>query len=78
MSDSLALEDVRVGYGPVEVLHGVTLTFPVGSVVALVGRNGAGRSTALRTLAGLVPVRSGRVWWRNRDITGLTPYERAA
>ncbi|MCF2532994.1 ABC transporter ATP-binding protein [Yinghuangia soli] len=77
MPVSLALRGVRVRYGPVEALHGVDLAFPAGAVTALLGRNGAGRSTVLRTLAGLLSPAAGRVEWDGRDVTGWTASERA-
>jgi branched-chain amino acid transport system ATP-binding protein len=73
----LALEHVVAGYGPVDVLHDVSLAFPVGSVVALLGRNGAGKSSALSVLAGTLPLRSGHVRLDGRDITRLTSHQRA-
>lgn len=78
MSSGLDLVGVRAGYGPVEALHNVTLRFPLGSVVALVGRNGAGKSSVLRALDGSIPVTSGSVVWRGRDITRLSTHERVA
>jgi branched-chain amino acid transport system ATP-binding protein len=77
MSHGLVLEDVRAGYGSVEVLHGINLAFPAGSVVALVGHNGSGCSTILRCAAGLVRPRSGRVMWDGKDITGSSGYRRS-
>jgi branched-chain amino acid transport system ATP-binding protein len=77
MKAGLELADVRAGYGPIEVLHGVTVSFPAGSTVALLGRNGAGKSTLLRTLAGTLPLKSGSVRWNDIDIGDLNPYERA-
>jgi branched-chain amino acid transport system ATP-binding protein len=77
MTVELSLLGARAGYGPVEALHGVTMAFPAGSMVAVLGRNGAGKSTALRALAGTVRVREGTVWWRGRDITKWTAYQRA-
>jgi branched-chain amino acid transport system ATP-binding protein len=77
VSGDLSLVDGRAGYGPVEVLHGVTMVFPAGSVVLLVGRNGAGKSSVLRCLAGLLRIRSGTLRWAGQDVTHLTPYQRA-
>lgn len=57
----LAAEDLCAGYGPVQVLDHVSLHVEPGEIVALLGRNGAGKSTTLATLAGLVTPRSGRV-----------------
>ncbi len=77
MTIELSLVSARAGYGPVEALHGVTMAFPAGSMVAVLGRNGAGKSTALRTLAGTVRVRDGTVHWRHLDVTKWSAYERA-
>ncbi|MBL7490202.1 ATP-binding cassette domain-containing protein, partial [Frankia sp. AgW1.1] len=55
----LRLTGARAGYGAVEVLHGLDLVVPAGKVTALLGVNGAGKSTTLRVLAGLVPRRRG-------------------
>ena len=77
-SPGIEMIDVRAGFGAIEVLHGVSLSFPAGAIVALLGRNGSGKSTVLGALAGIVPVRSGAIRWRDRDITRLTTYERAA
>lgn len=77
MPAALALRGVRVRYGPVEALHGVDLAFPAGAVTALLGRNGAGRSTVLRTLAGLLSPVAGTIEWEGRDVTRWTASERA-
>lgn len=77
MPPTLTLHDIRVRYGPVEALHGVDIAFPARAVTALLGRNGAGRSTLLRTIAGLLTPSSGRIEWDGRDITRRTAAERA-
>lgn len=77
MPAALTIRGLRVRYGPVEALHGVDMAFPDGAVTALLGRNGAGRSTLLRTIAGLLPAAAGHLDWRGRDITGWTASERA-
>jgi branched-chain amino acid transport system ATP-binding protein len=69
MSVDLQLSGVRAGYGPVEVLHGVDLAVPARGITALLGRNGAGKSTMLAAIAGLVRVRSGTISWGGADIT---------
>jgi branched-chain amino acid transport system ATP-binding protein len=76
MSSGIDLVGVRSGYGPVEALHGVTLSFPLGTVVALLGRNGAGKSSVLRAIDGTVKVTAGRVSWRGNDITHLSTHAR--
>ncbi len=70
----LVLRDVRSGYGRATVLFDVSLTLQVGEVVALLGRNGAGKSTTLKTIMGLVPATSGTVTFAGRPIAGLPPY----
>ena len=86
MALEIALVAARVRYGPLEALHGVDLPVPAGRLTVLLGRNGAGRSTALDALAGAVPLSAGRVRWYGgapagsgaaRDITALGAYARA-
>jgi len=74
----LRLEAVSAGYGRVEVLHAVDVVIPEGSVVALLGANGAGKSTALRVAAGLLPARAGRVVVDGTEVTNLPVHARAA
>ncbi|MDQ8702957.1 ATP-binding cassette domain-containing protein [Streptomyces sp. LHD-70] len=78
MSTELELRHARVRYGPLEALHGVSLTVAAGAVTVLLGRNGAGRTTTLRALAGTVRLSEGAVLWRGRDVTRLTAHARAA
>ncbi len=65
----LALEDVQTYYGHIHALRGISLAVRRGQVVALLGANGAGKSTTLRTISGLVPARSGRIVFEGADIT---------
>lgn len=74
---TIALRHARVRYGPLEALHGVTLVAPGPGVTVLLGRNGSGRTTALRALAGAVPLSGGAVVWDGTDVTRLPAYERA-
>ena len=74
---SIALRDARVRYGPLEALHGVSLVAPGPGLTVLLGRNGSGRTTALRALAGAVPLSAGAVLWDGADVTGLPAFERA-
>lgn len=76
MRTGIELRDARVRYGPLEALHGVTLAAPSPGLTVLVGRNGSGRTTALRALAGTAPLSTGTVTWDGRDITRLTTHER--
>ncbi len=66
----LVVEGLRAAYGRIEVLHGIDLTVNAGEIVALIGANGAGKSTALATISGLLAPRGGRVTFEGRDITG--------
>jgi branched-chain amino acid transport system ATP-binding protein len=61
-------------YGKAQILYGVSLRVGEGECVALMGRNGAGKSTTLKTIMGLLARRRGRVAWRGRDISALAPY----
>ncbi|MGW3648348.1 ABC transporter ATP-binding protein [Streptomyces sp. NPDC000878] len=74
---TLALRHARVRYGPLEALHGVSLTAPGPGLTVLLGRNGSGRTTALRALAGAVPLSGGAVVWDGVDVTRVPAYERA-
>jgi branched-chain amino acid transport system ATP-binding protein len=64
----LEVEALRAGYGAVTILHGLSLTVLQGSVTVLVGANGAGKTTLMRTLAGVLPVQSGRLRLRGSEI----------
>ena len=71
----LATRDLVTGYGMGAVLHGVSIDVDGGEVVCLLGRNGAGKSTTLRSIMGLTPPRSGRVEFMGNEITGRAPFE---
>lgn len=74
----LALEDVHTYYGQSHILEGVTLSVDEGEVVALIGRNGVGKTTTLRTILQLTPPRAGTVRLRDEDLVGLRTHEVAA
>ncbi|MFD7600548.1 ATP-binding cassette domain-containing protein [Streptomyces mirabilis] len=74
---NISLRRARVRYGPLEALHGVTLVAPGPGLTVLLGRNGSGRTTALRALAGTVPLSDGAVVWDGVDVTRLPAFERA-
>ena len=73
----LALEGVRAGYGDAVVLDGITFEVRDGGSLALLGRNGVGKTTLLLTIMGFTRVSRGTIAWRGRDITRLAPHGRA-
>jgi branched-chain amino acid transport system ATP-binding protein len=71
----LAVEDVYTFYGLSQVLFGVSLEVAAGECVCLLGRNGVGKTTTMRSIMGLTPPRQGRVIWKGRDVAGRLPYQ---
>ncbi len=71
----LALDNVHSYYGRIHALRGISLHVDEGEIVTLSGANGAGKSTTLRNISGLVHPRSGKIHLRDRDITGLPAHE---
>jgi branched-chain amino acid transport system ATP-binding protein len=69
----LEVEALQSGYGPNPVLFGVDLVIREGEVVTLLGRNGMGKTTSVKTILGLVAPRAGRVRFRDREVAGLPP-----
>ena len=69
----LQVRDLHAGYGKAEVLHGISLDLPRGEVMALLGRNGMGKSTTLNTIMGLLAARGGAVSIDGKAVTGLRP-----
>lgn len=67
----LEVKDLRVGYGGIEVLHGIGFRVEEGQIVTLIGANGAGKSTTLRTLCGIVRAKSGSVTFEGKNILGM-------
>jgi branched-chain amino acid transport system ATP-binding protein len=74
----LAIADLVVRYGRTDAVRGISLDVPNGSVVALIGANGAGKTTVMRAVSGLVRPRGGRVRFDGRDITGWPAFRIAA
>ena len=70
----LKLDNIHTYYGLVHMLQGVSLEIAEGEVVALLGRNGAGKTTALKSIMGLASSRQGKILFEDRDITGLPPH----
>jgi branched-chain amino acid transport system ATP-binding protein len=73
----LALTDIRAGYGSAVVLDDISFALPAHGSLAVLGRNGVGKTTLLLTLMGLTRVSRGRIAWRGEDITRLAPHRRA-
>ena len=74
----LAIEDLHVAYGQSEVLHGLSLAVAKNEIVALMGRNGMGKTTLMKALIGLIPTRRGAVRVADKEIATLKSYERVA
>jgi branched-chain amino acid transport system ATP-binding protein len=70
----IEVDDLDVYYGTSQILFGVGLSVQPGETMALLGRNGAGKSTTMKAIAGLAPARRGRVSLRGRVVSGLKPY----
>jgi branched-chain amino acid transport system ATP-binding protein len=74
-SKLLEIKDLSVSYGAINALQGISLDVCQGEIVALIGANGAGKSTTLRTVSGLVRALSGRVIFDGEDVTNLAPHK---
>ena len=75
--NGLVLEGVTAGYGETVVLEGISLNLPMGQTLAVLGRNGVGKTTLLSTVMGHTRLRGGKIRFAGRDISGLAPYRRA-
>ena len=73
----LDVKDINTYRGPAHILRGVSISVDTDEVVALVGRNGAGRTTIIESITGLLPIRSGQIRFRDEEITSLPPHRRA-
>ena len=74
----LSVSDLRVAYGDIEAVHGISFEVAQGELVSIIGANGAGKTTTLRALMGLQPLRSGKIIFEGRDITSLPAHKRSA
>ncbi len=74
----LNVENLRASYGQSEVLHGLDLDVAAGEIVAIMGRNGMGKTTLMKTLMGIVPATSGTIRVDGTDITGMKSHRRVA
>jgi branched-chain amino acid transport system ATP-binding protein len=71
----LRLEDVHTFYGHAEALRGVEIEVGRGDIACMIGNNGAGKSTTLMTISGVIKPRGGRIFFENREVSGLSPHE---
>ena len=71
----LTIENLQAGYGKVQVLHGVSIQVPKGKIVTLIGSNGAGKSTTMRAISGMIKPVSGKITLSGQDITGLGSHQ---
>ena len=71
----LEIKNLAVSYGAITALHGISLSVPVGGIVTLIGSNGAGKTTALKTISGLLKPRSGEIFYNGKNIAGLPPHQ---
>jgi branched-chain amino acid transport system ATP-binding protein len=74
-AEVLRFDDVVAGYGRETILHGLSFTVPRGAITTVIGPNGAGKSTAFKAAFGVLPVRSGRIFYEEREITNRQPRE---
>ena len=75
MSDILVVEDIHTYYGESYILQGLSLRVITGRVAALMGRDGTGKTTTMRSVMGFTPIRRGRIRFKDEDITRLNTYE---
>jgi branched-chain amino acid transport system ATP-binding protein len=71
----LKIEDLHVHYGGIHALKGISLEVPEGKIVTLIGANGAGKSSTLRAIAGLIKNKKGRITYNGKDIGAMNPVE---
>lgn len=71
----LSVEDLRVAYGNIEALHGISFHVDEGEIVTLIGANGAGKSTTLMTISRLIPAKSGVISYKGQDLLAYKPHE---
>lgn len=69
----LNIKNIAVHYGGIEALKGISLDVEAGGITTLIGANGAGKSTCLRAISGLVPLTSGEIWFEDKRIDGMAP-----
>ncbi|MFL6665462.1 MAG: ABC transporter ATP-binding protein [Rhizobacter sp.] len=78
MAELLSVDGLTAGYGEAVVLNGIGFVLPAGESLALLGRNGTGKTTLINTLVGVTRRHAGRITLAGRDLTALPPFQRAA
>ena len=71
MSKVLEIVNLEVSYGGIKALHGISFIVNTGEIVTLIGANGAGKSSTLRAISGMIGIKSGRIFFKNKEITNL-------
>jgi branched-chain amino acid transport system ATP-binding protein len=71
----LEIKNLVAAYGAISALHGISLSVPHGKIVTLIGANGAGKTTALKTISGLLKPKSGEIFYGGKNIAGLPPHQ---
>ena len=71
----LKIENLNVRYGGIHAIRGISMEVPIGKIVTLIGANGAGKSSTLRSVAGLVKGKTGSISWKGKNLLGLLPEE---
>ena len=74
-ADLLSVQGLRLGYSRSDVIHGISFRVPKGAIVSLIGANGAGKSTTLRGLSGLLKPRAGSITFSGEEIAGEAPHK---
>ncbi|MBA3479620.1 MAG: ATP-binding cassette domain-containing protein, partial [Lautropia sp.] len=77
MRPQLSIQALCAGYAGRDIIHAVTIEVPTGGILCVVGPNGSGKSTLMKTVAGLLPARTGRILLGDQDVTGLDAPARA-
>ena len=73
MADILTIKDLQVSYGGINAVKGISLSVPEGKIVTLIGANGAGKSTILKAVSGIVKPKSAEILWKGENIVGKSP-----
>lgn len=78
MNQLLSIQNLAVSYGAIQALKGITLELNLGDIVAVLGANGAGKTTLLKAISGLLPIKSGSIFLKGKNLDTILPYQRIA